>query len=135
MKTILSSAIRLPTLLVAVLFLVTGCNTVSISTKQYLGGPRFGPSDPARIEILRTEPTRPNVKIGEVQAQPSSDSIPVEEIETELRKGAAKLGADAVVVVYDKTQVVGAVVNGPWWGRSVSTITGRVIIAVAIKYQ
>lgn len=35
----------------------------------------------------------------------------------------------------DKNQVVGAVVTGPWWGRSVNEIEGRVVVAVAIKYQ
>jgi hypothetical protein len=135
MKNILASAYWLPTVLAGALLFVTGCNTVSISSKQYLGGPRYAPSNPASVEILRTEPTKPHVKLGEVQAQPSSDSVPIEQIETALRTAAAKLGADAVVVVYDKTQVVGAVVTGPGWGRSVSTITGRVIIAVAIKYQ
>ena len=44
------------------------------------------------------------------------------------------MGADAAVVVYDKTQTTGAYVTGPWWGRSVQTVQGRVIIAVAIKY-
>lgn len=38
------------------------------------------------------------------------------------------------VVVYDKTQVTGAYVTGPWWGRSVEVVQGRVVIAVAIKY-
>jgi hypothetical protein len=112
----------------------TGCNTVSITSKQYLGGPTYPPSNPQTIQILRTEPTRPHVRLGEVQAEPSSDSVDVQKIEDALRKSAAKLGADAVVIVYDKTQVVGAVVNGPWWGRTVNDVTGRVIIGVAIKY-
>jgi hypothetical protein len=59
----------------------------------------------------------------------------VTKIEEAIRKGAAKLGADAAVVVYDATRPTGAVVMGPWWGRTVDTIQGRMIIAVAIKYQ
>jgi hypothetical protein len=43
-------------------------------------------------------------------------------------------GAGAVVVIRDSTQVTGAVVTGPLWARSVSQITGRVIVGVAIKY-
>ena len=116
------------------LLVLTGCNTVSTSTKQYLGGPIYAPSDPATIQILREQPTRPHVRLGEVQAQPSSDSVGAMEIEAAIRKAAAKLGADAVVIVYDRTQVTGAYVTGPWWGRSVNTVTGRVIIGVAIKY-
>jgi hypothetical protein len=120
---------------VAALVALTGCNTVSTSIKQDIGGPIYPPSDPAQVRILRTAPTRPHVRLGEVTVQPSSDSVPVTEIEAALRKAAAKMGADAAVVVYDKTQTTGAYVTGPWWGRQVQTIQGRVIIAVAIKYQ
>ncbi len=119
---------------VIALVALTGCNTVSTSNKQDIGGPKFPPSDPALVQILRTAPTRPHVRLGEVTAEPSSDSVPVAEIEAALRKGAAKMGADAAVVVYDRTQTTGAFVTGPWWGRSVQTIQGRVIIAVAIHY-
>jgi hypothetical protein len=122
------------TAVVAVVAL-TGCNTVSTSIRQDIGGPTYPPSDPAQVQILRPVPTRPHVRLGEVTAQPSSDSVPVTEIEAALRKAAAKMGADAAVVVYDKTQTTGAYVTGPWWGRQVQTIQGRVIIAVAIKYQ
>jgi hypothetical protein len=120
---------------VAMLFALTGCNTVSTSVRQDIGGPTYAPSDPAQVQILRTQPTRPHVRLGEVQVEPSSDSVPVAEIEAALRKAAAKMGADAAVVVYDRTQTTGAYVTGPWWGRQVQTVQGRVIIAVAIKYQ
>ena len=124
------------TLLTAAVALValTGCNTVSTSVKQDIGGPTYAPTDPAQVQILRTQPTRPHVRLGEVTVQPSSDSVPVTEIEAALQKAAAKMGAEAAVVVYDKTQTTGAYVTGPWWGRSVQTIQGRVIIAVAIHY-
>ncbi len=119
---------------VTALIATAGCNTVSTSSKQYLGGPVYGPSNPATIEILRTAPTRPHVQIGEVTAEPSSDSVPVPQIEDALRKSAAKMGADAVVIVADRTQVMGATVSGPLWARSVNQVTGRVIVGVAIKY-
>lgn len=133
MKPILARSLCALALATALLA-TTGCNTVSVTSNQYLGGQTYPPSNPQTIQILRTEPTRPHVRLGEVQAEPSSDSVSVQKIEDALRKSAAKLGADAVVIVYDKTQVVGAVVNGPWWGRTVSNVTGRVIIGVAIKY-
>jgi hypothetical protein len=117
------------------LVLATGCQSVSTSHVQYIGGPRVSPSDPAQVQILRAEPTRAHVRLGEVRAEPYSESMEAAKIEDAIRKEAAKLGADAIVVVRDKTQVMGAMVTGPWWGRSVETIQGRVIIAVAIKYQ
>jgi hypothetical protein len=122
-------------LAIAALAVSTGCQTVSTSYTQDIGAPKFPPSDPAQVQILRTEPTRAHVKLGEVRAQPSSESVDVTKIETALQKEAAKLGADAAVVVYDKTQVVGAQVVGGWLNRSVDPIEGRVVIAIAIKYQ
>ena len=118
----------------AALLAITGCNTVQTSHRQDIGAPKYPPSTPAQVQILRTEPTRPHVRLGEVQAEPSSDSVDVRLIEGALQKEAARLGADAAVVVCDKTQITGATVTGPWWGRSVETIQGRVVMAVAIKY-
>jgi hypothetical protein len=119
----------------ATLWLTTGCQTVSTSYTQDIGGPKYPPSDPAQVQVLRTVPTRPHVRLGEVRAQPSDTSVNVTKIEDALRKEAAKLGADAAVVVYDKTQVTGAMVVGTWRMRSVEPVEGRVIVAVAIKYQ
>jgi len=117
------------------LFLATGCQTVSINSTQDIGGPTFPPSDPAQVQILRTEPTRAHVRLGEVRAEPSDESVSAAKIEEALRNAAAKMGADAAVVVYDRTQVTGAYVTGPWYGRSIQQIQGRVVVAVAIKYQ
>jgi hypothetical protein len=120
---------------ISVLLFTTGCQTVSTSTKEALGGPKFPPSDPAQVQILHTEPTRPHVRLGEIRAEPSTESVPAVKIEDALRTAAAKLGADAAVVVYDQMQITGAYVTGPYWGRTAGTFQGRIIIAVAIKYQ
>lgn len=120
---------------VLALFVLTGCNTVYTTRTQDIGGPKFPPSDPAQVQILRVAPTRPHVRLGEIRAEPANENVDVTKIEAALRQQGAQLGADAVVVVYDHTQVTGAVVVGPWYGRSVQPIQGRVIVAVAIKYQ
>ncbi|MNG37364.1 hypothetical protein D3C84_1246970 [compost metagenome] len=57
------------------------------------------------------------------------------EIELKLQDEGAKLGADAVVIVYDQIATVGAYVSGPVWSRDVSTIQGRKLKAIAIKYK
>jgi hypothetical protein len=134
MKTKLSSLVALAA--VATLIFTTGCNTVSISSTEALGVPTFPPNpDPASIPVLTTPPTRPHIRLGNVQAEPSSDSVSAAKITAALQKAAAKMGADAVVIVYDRQQVIGAIVTGPWYGRSVQDIEGRVILGVAIKYQ
>ena len=60
---------------------------------------------------------------------------PIAKVEDKLRTEAGKLGADAVVVVYDRVQAVGAYVSGPWFDRSVNPITGRKVVGVAIRYR
>lgn len=112
----------------------TGCHTVSTRLVPYLGMPKLPPSDPARIEILQKEPDRPFDRLGEVTAMPD-DGTPVEKIEAALRRQAAKLGADAVVLVHDKMQVVGSRVWGPAWAPEISNVNQRVIVVVAIKYK
>jgi hypothetical protein len=45
------------------------------------------------------------------------------------------MGAHAVVVVYDRLQVVGSMVSGPWWAPSAAPIVGRVVVGLAIRYS
>lgn len=118
------------------LLLAAGCTSLSSRTVEYIGVPRYAPSDAARIEILQTEPARAFEKLGEVVVDASiSPSPPVQKIEARIRREAAKLGADAVVLVHDRTRDVGAVTMGPWWSSTVRPIQERVIVATALKYK
>jgi hypothetical protein len=120
----------------ALAVLLAACATADVSTIQYVGAPRFQPTEPNAVQILRTEPTVPHDRLGEVTVDASVDPAPtVVEVERKLVTAAAKLGADAVVVVYDRVQPTAAYVTGPWWGRSIETISGRKVIAVAIRYK
>jgi hypothetical protein len=112
-----------------------GCNTVSTTSTQYIGVPSYPPTDPTKVQILRAMPTRAYIQLGEIRAEPASTSTDVAKIELALQQKAAKLGADAAVVVLDRVQVTGAVVVGGILNRSVETIQGRVVVAVAIKYK
>ena len=120
--------------ILASLCLVTGCQSVSINSNQYLGVPTYAPTDPAQIQILRKEPTEPHVQLGEVRAEPSSDDVSNQKIETSMREAAAKMGANAVVIVFDRTEVTGAMFVGPWYGHTAQLTTGRVVVGVAIRY-
>ena len=102
--------------------------------QPYLGVPTFPPTDPARVEILRSEPVRPLTRLGEVFVEPSGDPT-VAQYEQALREAGAKMGADAVVVVYDRMQVLGTTVSGPWWAPTASPIVGRVVVGLAIRYS
>jgi hypothetical protein len=118
---------------VALLFLATSCNTVSVSTRQDLGVPTYLATDPATVQILRTPPTAQHIRLGELTVQPEGNPT-VRQIETKMQQAAAKIGANAVVIVADRTMVMGAIVTGPWWGRTLTPETGRVIVGVAIRF-
>jgi hypothetical protein len=120
--------------LAAAALALTGCATVGASSTRYVGAPTFPAGDPARVEILRREPRRPHDQLGEVVLRPSGNPE-VSELEAALRREAAKLGADAAVVVQDRTRRMGTFVSGPWWSRQASPVYGRVIVAVAIRYR
>jgi hypothetical protein len=117
----------------AIVLLLAGCNTVSLNSTAYLGTPNFPPTDPASVEVLQTAPTRPHMRLGEITAEPSGNPTK-EEIEKKLQVAAAKMGANAVVVVSDRTQIMGGVVTGGWYNRQISAVEGRVITTVAIRY-
>jgi len=123
-------------LLVALAGMLVSCASIKATTTPYVGAPHFPPSDPAAVEIMRTEPTRPHQRLGDIMVDASTEPVPpMTEVEDKLRVEASKLGADAVVVVVDRVQPVGAYVSGPWWGRSVDVVTGRKLVGVAIRYQ
>jgi hypothetical protein len=116
------------------LLVATGCHTVSTRLVPYLGMSKYPPSDPAKVEILQKDPTRPHERLGEVVASPD-EGTPAQKIEDKLRREAAKLGADAAVLVHDKLQVVGTRVWGPYWSPEATAVSERVIVVIAIKYK
>ena len=124
------------TLLAIFACILAACATVDATTKQDIGAPRFPPSDPARVQILRIEPQKAHERLGDIVVDASTEPAPPgEKIEAKLRDEAGKLGADAVVVVYDRVQPTAAYVSGPLWDRDIETVTGRKVVGVAIKYR
>lgn len=124
------------TALFAGVLALNGCATVEAQVTQYVGVPQYPPTIPAEVQVLRTDPTRPFVRLGEILIDASIEPAPpMAEIELKLQDEGAKLGADAVVVVYDQIATVGAYVSGPVWARDVNTIQGRKLKAIAIKYK
>jgi hypothetical protein len=115
---------------------LAACASVDVQTTEYVGAPRYQPTEPNSVQILRTEPTAPHDRLGEIVVDASTDPAPpVTEIEQKLTQAAAKMGANAVVVVLDRVQPVAAYVTGPWWGRSIESVSGRKVIGVAIRFR
>ncbi len=121
-------------LLVSALLLLLSCSGVSASTRMYPGAPTFAPTDPSAVEVLRTEPAVPYVRLGEVtlslQGNPSQ-----QQLSQALQKQAAQMGATAVVLVFDGSQSYGVMYSGPLWSPADPSSYGtQVLIAVAIRY-
>ena len=110
------------------------CSSVSSSSERLIGAPVFPPTRPESVVILRREPRKPHDRIGHVYIEPSGNPA-VSEMEQAIRTEAAKLGADAAVIVYDKTRRIGRVYEGPWWDRRIYPIFGRKIVAVTIRFR
>ena len=116
--------------------LVVSCSSINSENMPYAGATHFAPGEPQRVEILRSEPERPHERVGEVYLGASADDPPaVNKVEERLRTEAAKMGADAVVIVYDGLLPTGAYASGTWWGRGGEVTTGRKLVGVAIKYR
>jgi len=121
---------------IACVLALSACASVDAQTTAYVGVEHPAPTLPSEVRILRTEPTRPNVRLGEILIDATVDPAPpITQVEQKLREEGAKLGADAVVVVYDQIQPVAAYVTGPLWSRNIDTIQGRKLKGIAIKYQ
>jgi hypothetical protein len=110
------------------------CASVSSSSERLMGAPVFPPTRPESVVILHREPRKPHDRIGHVFIEPSGNP-PVAEMEQAMRNEAAKLGADAAVIVFDRTRRIGRVYEGPWWDRRAYPSYGRKIVAVAIRFR
>ncbi len=123
---------------------VTSCSTIGARTTPYATAPQLPSTSPYHVKILRDQPPGPYQELGTIVVDGSTEPIPPpEKFEEALRQKAADLGADAVVVVGDRVQADGLVGDlppsdyyrvGEYWTRSVQTVSGRQIVAVAIKY-
>lgn len=115
---------------------LAGCSSIDARTTEYVGAPHASPTNAATVEVLRSEPTRPHVRLGEIVVDATVDPAPpITEVEQKLREQAASIGGDAVVVVYDRIQPVSAFVSGPLWDRDIRAIDGRKLKGIVIKYQ
>ena len=115
--------------------MLSACASVDAQTTAYVGVEHPAPTLASEVQILRTAPTRPSVRLGEILIDARVDPAPpITQVEQKLREEASKLGADAVVVVYDQIQPVAAYVSGPLWSRDIETLLGRKLKGIAIEY-
>lgn len=97
----------------------------------YPNRPRFAPTHPGGVELLRREPRRDHIRLGEVWIEPSP-RMRRAYVEGVLREKAAGMGADAVVIVVDRFFREGVVYN--YW-RGPTPVYKRQIVGIAIRYR
>jgi len=100
-------------------------------SRLYPDVPRFMRTDPGRVELLRSEPRREHIRLGEVwiRPRPMMDRLYVEGM---LREKAAEMGADALVIVADRYFRERAYYS--YW-RGPRRVTDRHIVGIAIRYR
>lgn len=93
--------------------------------------PRFSPTNPAGVDLLRREPRRHHIRLGEVWIRPNPrmERFHVEGI---LREKAAAMGADALVIVADRFFREGTVFN---YRHGHMDVYERHIVGVAIRFR
>ena len=123
-------------LLAALTCWLVACASLDATTTPDAGAPHYPPGDPASVQILHTKPTKSHDRLSEIVVDIATHSATLgNEVEQKLRQEAAKLGADPVVVVYDRLQPLGPYVMSGYWDQSIETVTEHNVIGVAIKYR
>jgi len=118
---------------VAALALFGGCTKVSVTTMPFTEVQKFPPTDPGIVGVLHSEPSRPHLRLGEINLEPHVKQSAAD-LEQQLQDAGAQLGADAVVVVADPANLIGGTAATSWWGRGVAPVHGEIVVAVAIRY-
>ena len=113
--------------------LAAACASVAVRTVRFPEVQTYPPTYPDLVEVLRQAPARPHARIGEVYVEPEGNAS-ADKIKAGLRKGAAPLGADAVVIVSDRALKTGALVETSWEKRDLLPTPDHVIVGVAIRY-
>lgn len=116
--------------LVALILTATACFH-AYGSRRYPDSPRYARNVYAHIALLRHEPRRDYVRLGEVwiRPEPWMDRYEVENL---LREKTARLGGDALVIVEDR-YLRGNSVRRFWRGRR--TVGKREIVGIAIRYR
>ena len=124
-----------PTFLAAFI-LLSGCSHVTVETKRNPDTGVYAPVPYKSVAILRSPPQEKYQAIGEIHIQPKANEKPSPgEILKEFRKAAAKIGADAVVLVADPAGLTGGPVAGSeWWKGGSGRGDRHTVVGVAIWY-
>jgi hypothetical protein len=117
-------------MLVAISLSTAGCFH-AYGSRRYPGATRYERSGYGYIELLRREPRRDHIRLGEVRLRPEP-WMGRREVEGILRERTARLGGDALVIVTDR-YLRGSSTRLLWRGRR--SVPERQIVGIAIRYR
>ncbi len=114
--------------LFSALLSLAACSWVSVSPLPYAGTPAYPPTDPETVEVLREVPPGPFLRVGQIHldwtGSPGQSAVLFK-----LRRAAAKMGADAVIVSGDTS-----LPPRSWWNRLIDPDPDQVLVGIAIRY-
>jgi hypothetical protein len=121
-------------LLFALLVIIAG-----ISSCRSYGGyefypqtPRFARTHPSQVMLIKNRPQRGHIELGEVWIRPEP-WMSRYYVENKLRKKAARMGADAVLVTVDKYDRDRRAYR--YYRRGTMIYPERLIVGVAIRFR
>jgi hypothetical protein len=119
----------------AAVCMLAGCASISESTTPVSGAPALQPTS-AWVQVTRVQPAQPYQALGEIELVVSVSPAPGDdEVNRRLRAGGASLGADAVLITFDRVMPRADDVNNSQATRRKDADWKRRIVGVAIKYR
>ena len=116
----MSEKIRVITVIISCVLL---CSCATDVANRYYSSVRYTPRAPETVNLLRTRPTRDFIVLADFQSRGESPE--------DLRKKAAKIGADAIII----TTLGGyASLNTEWANNDPHRNSYSRIVGTAIKY-
>jgi len=105
MTTTMTTTLRRPILFALLLVLpwLPACVSGSVSVYP---GQNFAPTDPSEVQVYHFFPDAPSVKVGEVQVT-GATGTDWSKYEDEIRRKAASIGGQGVVIVSSRNQLLG----------------------------
>ena len=129
MKTVLAI------LCAAALCALAGCTVLKESSVRYSDAPALPPRS-GWVVVTRIEPWRPYQALGEIVLESYvNPPVGTEALERKLQAGAAALGADAVLVTFDRVLPVADGATNAYATQRGDPDWKRRLVGMAIKYR
>ena len=115
------------------LLMLNACSRISVTTKPNPAAPHFEPTSTMSVEILRKQPTRKSIQLGEIVIEPGTRMTDLA-LDLRLKQAAAELGANAAYIKSDKNWSLASASSGGFANTYEANTKLRVVTADALRY-